>query len=488
MSGGGSPATSEQDTKISLPKWVEQASKSNYEFAKHIAKKPMPVYKGQEVADLSGMTQDAFKYRMGNIGAQDPLYENAADLSGRAATENDPVYDRARGVLDRATGMAGRIGELDSIYGQGQGMLDSAGAMAGRISELDPRYAEAHGLLRKSTGPWDPTEYLNPYTEEVENRAIANANRSVDRSLQTAGDRARKAGAFGGSGSAIEKGVLAAEGARGIGDLSAELRRAGYDKATADMLANREQMQKAAGGMITGAESQGRGWLDAAGRMTEAGMGKFTGAEKQGTGWLDSAGRMTDSANSMITSADAQNKNWLDAAKSYLETASGRGAQVEADIAGMLAGGGIQEANTQKKLDAARAKFYEKRDRPLERLNIRLAALGMSPYGQREHTTATMTPADPGTDWASVILGGAKLGMGAFGLSDRRDKKDIQELGKDEKTGIPIYAYRYKDAKKGSPKVVGPMAQDIERVWPDAVREVGGHKVVRTEVLGMLSA
>ena len=111
----------------------------------------------------------------------------------------------------------------------------------------------------------------------------------------------------------------------------------------------------------------------------------------------------------------------------------------------------------------------------------------MTPYGQKQTTEGSQTTPTQGPDWASIIFGGAKLGMGAMGLSDRRDKKDIQKLGKDKKTGIPIYAYRYKDAKASTPKVVGPMAQDIEKVWPSAVREIGGHKVVRAEVLGMLS-
>jgi Chaperone of endosialidase len=73
-----------------------------------------------------------------------------------------------------------------------------------------------------------------------------------------------------------------------------------------------------------------------------------------------------------------------------------------------------------------------------------------------------------------------------FGLSDRRDKTDIEKLGKSEETGLPIYAYRYKGDPKNTPKVVGPMAQDIEKKYPEAVKEVGGHKIVT--VPGLLAA
>jgi hypothetical protein len=44
------------------------------------------------------------------------------------------------------------------------------------------------------------------------------------------------------------------------------------------------------------------------------------------------------------------------------------------------------------------------------------------------------------------------------GLSDRRDKTDIEKLGTDEPSGLDAYAYRYKGDPKTYPKVVGPMA------------------------------
>lgn len=68
-------------------------------------------------------------------------------------------------------------------------------------------------------------------------------------------------------------------------------------------------------------------------------------------------------------------------------------------------------------------------------------------------------------------------------LSDRRDKTDIVDLGTDPLTGLKTYAYRYKGDPKNTPKTVGPMAQDVEKVRPDLVREIGGHKVVAMHAL-----
>lgn len=286
------------------------------------------------------------------------------------------------------------------------------------IGAQDPLYKDAYGLYKEAAGPFDPTSYLNPYTAEVEKNAVSNAERSLVAQQQGVTDQARRAGAFGGSRAEVQHGVLGAEGARGIGDLSAELRRAGYDKATADMFSHRTQMQGSAGGI------------------------------------LDTAGRRQDS--------------------------------VIKDIAGLTSAGAQEQAHRQSLIDADKDKFYEKRDYDMTRLNTLLAALGMSPHGQTETSHKTGTSESQGTDWATVGLGVMKSLPALVGmLSDRRDKTDIKELGKDPETGLPLYAYRYKEDPKSYPKIVGIMAQDVEKKYPKAVAEVGGHKVVK---IGMLAA
>jgi Chaperone of endosialidase len=80
-------------------------------------------------------------------------------------------------------------------------------------------------------------------------------------------------------------------------------------------------------------------------------------------------------------------------------------------------------------------------------------------------------------------LGGSLLSGGLGALSDRRDKTDIKPLGKDPVTKLPMYAYRYKDDPKSSPKVVGPMAQDVEKAAPGSTAEIGGHMVIKPEAV-----
>lgn len=62
----------------------------------------------------------------------------------------------------------------------------------------------------------------------------------------------------------------------------------------------------------------------------------------------------------------------------------------------------------------------------------------------------------------------------AFALSDARLKTDVERVGTLD-NGLPVYGYRY---SFGGPYHIGVMAQDVERVNPDAVVEIGGFKAV----------
>lgn len=64
------------------------------------------------------------------------------------------------------------------------------------------------------------------------------------------------------------------------------------------------------------------------------------------------------------------------------------------------------------------------------------------------------------------VLGGASM----FALSDRREKTEIKPLGKSGSIlGLKTYSYKYKGDKK---ERIGVMAQDVQKVLPEAVTEV----------------
>jgi hypothetical protein len=68
----------------------------------------------------------------------------------------------------------------------------------------------------------------------------------------------------------------------------------------------------------------------------------------------------------------------------------------------------------------------------------------------------------------------ANTAMLAYALSDRRAKEDITQVGTLD-NGLPVYTFKYKG---GDTMHMGVMAQDVEKVNPDAVLEIGGIKHV----------
>jgi hypothetical protein len=452
--GKSAPSHTTQTTEVKLPAWVEEASKSNYDLAKLVSGRPLTQYQGPTVADQSNMTTRGYDLLNRNIGASDPLYEQAYRLQGRTE-ELDPIYARARGYQDRGAA-------LDSQYAPAQQWAKQAATGFGG------QYDEANALYRKAAGPFDPSSYMNPYRDEVERNAISNAERATTAQVMANADQARGAKAFGGSRDAITEGVLRAEGQRNIGDLSAKLRKEGYDTSVSNMFADREGMRSSAAGILSSTGQEQRGLLDSAGSLTSTLANRQRG--------------LYDAASGLISGASTQGRGWLDAAAGINATAGARQDSLYKDIAGLLSSGMSEQGYRQSLIDADVSKFNEARNYPIEQLNMRLAALGMSPYGKTENTEKTGTAEKSGPDWATIGLGILKL---IPGLSDKRDKTDIKKLGKDSKAGLPLYAYRYKGDPKSYPKVVGPMAQDVEKKYPELVNEVGGRKVVTA--LGLLS-
>lgn len=78
-----------------------------------------------------------------------------------------------------------------------------------------------------------------------------------------------------------------------------------------------------------------------------------------------------------------------------------------------------------------------------------------------------------------LIKGGAQTLGAAAGIvaCDRRFKTDIKEVGK-LNNGLPLYLFRYKGEDK---LYINVMAQDVEKVKPEAVMEIDGYKFVNME-------
>jgi hypothetical protein len=182
------------------------------------------------------------------------------------------------------------------------------------------------------------------------------------------------------------------------------------------------------------------------------------------------------------------NSSILDALKSQgslgaSTAASGMaGADTSVDTLGKLfslaqQGGAGEQAANQANLDNSIGKSDSTWDNLMKYYGI----VGGNNWGGT--TTGNGTTTSTPSIWQTVgglMSAGGNI-AGAFMKSDRRVKTDIYQIGTHEGTGLPVYTFRY----KGDPAKyvhVGLMAQDVELVKPEAVKEIDGIKHVNYEL------
>lgn len=359
-------------------------------------------------------------------------YQRAQDVANRpyeayggpTVAALDPLVGKAKGML----------GSLDDFYGN----YGDASKMLSSIGQYMPNAINASSVRATMLPEMNRAAYMNPYIDEVERRSI--------QSMMTAGQAAQtgiasdaaKRGAFGGSRQAIQAANQGAQTTKDIGELSAKLRAQGFDTATAAMQGDIANKLKA--------ETQTGEWAQQA--QTEYEKNKIAAQQQK----VVAAQQLADIADS--------------AQKSKMN-----------EIAEYLGMGNIYQQQMQRVYDDKKGKWQEKRNYPLEQLNILMAALGMSPYGHTEITNKT-SESTAGGGGMGMIGGLMQMLPGLMSLSDRETKTDIEKLGQDDVTGLPLYAYRYKGDPKSYPKTVGPMAQDVAKKYPKLVRKVGGRRVI----------
>ncbi|WP_455476579.1 tail fiber domain-containing protein [Bartonella sp. B41] len=157
-------------------------------------------------------------------------------------------------------------------------------------------------------------------------------------------------------------------------------------------------------------------------------------------------------ANSLI---DQANQNQLAGANNFFQ------GQGQANI-NALTGGSLIDANNQMKLDADRQKWEQQNNLDWDHLSKLLAAGGAvaGNYGTQTQQSTSTSQSNP---WQTVGNIGSILG-GFAGLSDRRAKENITEIG--QKNGYKLYEYNY----KGHPeRYRGVMAQEVLKLNPKAV-------------------
>ena len=283
------------------------------------------------------------------------------------------------------------------------------------------------------------------HAQNVIDASMLDLKSANDLALQQINQQASGARAFGGSRQGVAEALQRSQAAQGAGRMSADLRNQSYNQAVAAMQADQGRQMQASlanqqAGMTAGAANQSA-QMQAALANQQAGIG--------------ASGQQLTAANSLAgLGAQAQAAN-------------------QADISQLTQAGMLQQQQTQSSLDDAYRRWAEERNYPLEGLNMRIGATSSAPVPMSSTQTSK-------SSFNPMSLIGPAIGLaGMFAGSDERMKTDISRLPEpDEETALPLYAYRYKGDPKTYPKVVGPMAQDIQEEYPDEVKKIGGRLAV----------
>jgi hypothetical protein len=266
--------------------------------------------------------------------------------------------------------------------------------------------------------------YMNPYTQSVIDATLPLMQQQNALSQNQQANAANSANAFGGSKQGVQQGVAQAQGAMNIGQMASQLNQANF-----------AQAQTAATGDIS--------------RNLTAQTQNQNEAQQKINSDIQASQGLTNTGDSMSKN-NVANFNMLQSA------------------------GAGQSMQAQNQINAQMAKFNQAFNYPQQQLGTLEASLGMTPHDTStsgQTTSQTTTP----TDWASIISKGASAASDIYGMmpSDKTLKKDITPAGAGP-AGIPVFKYRFKGQPSSAPKFKGPMAQDVQKVVPQAVSPIPG--------------
>lgn len=429
------PATTTQIQKVELPAWVDAASQQNYAQASQTA---------------NNLTPTAPQ----NVAGQTALQGQAVDWLNQSA-----------GMSQGAYGLA-----LNSIGGASNVAYNPVALWGGARDvsmPTDPGNVTAKGFLDR-----DVSAYMNPYTQQVIDATNAQSLRDQNTTMQKNTDANRASGSYGGSRDAISNAIIQSEGIRNRANTDANLRSAAFTNAQGQINADNQLDFQ---GQVA---NQNKGLTLNSQTIQAQGMNQNADIAK---GQLNATIGMRNSDQD-LASQEFNSNQALNRASAYanLGSAVGQTGNAQSLLAANL--GQAQQANIQSFMDAQTANATLGNQNATNALNMKLAALGMSPYGK---TTTSNSVSQGGTssNTGMQVLGGA-MSILPMLFSDRNVKKDIKRVGKVPGTDLNKYEFRYKKGFMGAdmddqPKITGLMAQDVEKKVPGAVKrvKVGGKSV-----------
>ncbi|MDB4507444.1 tail fiber domain-containing protein [bacterium] len=446
MSKGKTTTVSE----ASLPAFQEAQFKELFGAAKGVAQQPFVPYTGPMVAGFSPDQLQQFQATRGMFESG-MGYDPTKALQGMAQEQFKPTIQPVTGF------------EAPTI----QATQAPGAAQIGPVST--PQF---RGLLSQDIGA-----YQSPYQQQVIDLAMGDIQRQADIARGSAQDRAIRAGAFGGSRSAVLEAESQKPYAEAMARTSAGLRQSGFEQAQQAAQADLARQQQLG---IFGAGQEQQRALQQAQLGQQAGIfGAELGQQRnlqqaqmqqqRQMGGLDIAGRAALSQPQLEMQARAQRAGLLGGLQ---------GQQVQG--LGLLGQAGAQQQGLQQRaIDAQRGEFQRALGYGPQQIGLLQAGMGTPLISQT-------TTGQQKTGLGDVLGTGAQLLATKLMFSDERLKENIKPIGKSE-NGHNVYTWDWNDKAKEfgvNDPTTGVLAQEIIKYMPEAVsKHANGYYMVNYGVL-----
>jgi len=436
--------------EASLPAWQEAQFKELFGAAKGVAQQPFLPYTGPMVAGFSPdqlrqfqATRGMFESGMG--------YDPTQALQGMA-------QDQFKPTIQPVTGFEAPTIEATQAPGAAQ---------IGPVSA--PQF---RGLLSQDIGA-----YQSPYQQQVIDLAMGDIQRQADIARGGAQDRAIRAGAFGGSRSALLESESQRPYAEQMARTAAGLRQSGFEQAQAAAQADLARQQQL--GMFGAGQEQQRALQQAQFGQQAGIFGAELGQQRRmqqaqlqqqrQMGGLDIAGRAALTQPQLEMQARAQRAGLLGGLQ---------GQQLQG--LGLLGQAGAQQQMLQQRaIDAQRGEFQRALGYGPQQIGLLGAGMGTPLVGGT-------TTGQQKTGAGDIAGTAAQLATMAMMMSDERLKENIKPIGTSE-NGHNVYTWDWNDKAKElgvNDPTTGVLAQEVIKYMPEAVtKNANGYYMVNYGVL-----
>lgn len=373
------------------------------------------------------------------------------------ARSNADAYSSAQGQFERD-----RRASLDA-----QAMNQSAGlqadtatasfldAMSGRNIEATNRARAFGAAAANDVGARDADREQQSF---LANMAAANeaSGRNADRSQE-----------------AMRFVAAAANDAEGRNaDRDQEARLSNQDFLGRFMLSDQEAFNRAWGADADREQDASRFTATAANTAASANADRAQDAGRFNANWLNEMARANADRNLEGQRLNGEFDNsmldrMLAAGGQYGDIGNAENTLLSRDIDNLLRTGGVEQEIADNELRAQYDEFLRMQDAPMDRYRDIAAILAGTPRnvtttGRMTGTGVTQQKTSP----INTILGLGSIGASIF--SDRRLKRGVHLLRR-AASGLGVYAFRYMWDDPAAPPRIGVMAQEVERLVPEAL-------------------